>query len=467
MRHCVRWGHVRLLVAGCAAAAVLGCSTEEVLTGLVKNREYVADSLTRPLTVSQAKDTFLIRSSRIFYPDGIPKDPAHLPDFTEPQKQAIQSLLQASLQRVQSTQERHAALIAKHFTGFAPPPAKPRLQLLNQGQAVAGTDSSGLVLVDMKVVQAIYRSALLFVLGDERELGPQQERLAFERFAEMRGGLDGMSGLLPFSDLKGFAQGAREAGGRNPLDAVMSGLVGVLESRLTDAAFVGESRRLESSFLGAIDFLLAHETAHVALRHFPATDQCALAQQRELDADRHAVLLNLLASYDAAGRIVVTVSGGSISARGAGAAAILAEPPQSHEQFFRHAYRLAGFHAALEAAKQCEYPDTAVRVKLAEQFAEPASEIVRSARWAAALRRSGDGDTLKVLGEQPFDTYYLMKVRDATTAWQQQVGAVARQDKRNEWLEGLRDGYKGKLDTLTAQKELLRDLFNRYYEEAP
>lgn len=436
----------RLFLVVIAGSVLSSCSTESVIQNVFQNREYIADTLQRPVSVADARGTFLLKSSRIFYPNGIPQDPSVLPQLTAAQIKEIERLLERVIERVSLTQRRHAPLLARTFSGLDITRGIVGITILSQGQAIAATEKSGRMYVDGKVVQAIYRSALLAVLVDDETVGAgkDREQLAFARFSEFNNKLGGMSSFLPLSDINGFAKSAKRNEGGGLLDNMMFGAFGILETRLNDMALMEQSRALEEAFLGAIEFLAAHETAHLVLGHFPLTGVCADARTREFDADQYAVLVNAMAQFDSVSKITLDrVDSGGFSASGAAARSLMFRPEQYYRQFFRHAYGLAGFDSMFAGIVECAYPPYTEREKTAQPYSEIVKEIIEDARWADGLRRSGDRGAREALGSSPFESYYDSMRNDAK--------------KRST---------EPTLQYLERNRALLRDLFYTYYRPA-
>jgi hypothetical protein len=419
------------------------CTSASILSNVIDNREYIGDTLNRPLSVADARGTFLLKSSRLFYPHGIPDDSDTIPPLTGKELGEIDRMLSERLSRIMSIQEKHRALLIDHYPGFDIARAKVKLAILSQGTAVAATESSGRMFIDAKVVQAIYRSALLSVLVERTtpSIGKEQEREAFAEFADFNKKLGEMSSFLPLSDLSGFTKGVEQAKDSGNLGKLFGGMWGVLESRLRDMHIVSQSQSLEDSFLGAMEFLLAHEMAHLVLGHYPASELCAEAQERELIADRYAVLLNVLSSYENAAKVELTENAdGSLSSRGRGATGLLFVAPDSFAQFFKHAYELAGFDGLMQSIADCRYPPSSDRSKAAQPFSKVIVEIITDARWADGLQGTGNKKLFEALGNSPFDHYYEAMLKEA--------------EKRTD---------EPTQDYIKRHQSLLRDVFHVYY----
>lgn len=410
-----------LVIATSAALALLaGCSASSLVQNLVQNSDYIVGTVQQPMTVAAASDTFLLRSSRVFYPDALPADPADLPPLSAEQRREIAELVQNVLGELNATQKRRQQALAAVAGPVNPSLTRTRVIVVDQSQAVAAVDSGGYLAINGRVVQGIYRSALIEVLADDDKPGvpsAERERAAFVAFAEFRTGIDRMSPLLPLSDLKAFTRGARGKGTMagvgnligggekaDPLDKLMGGMMagmfGVLEQRIQDMWLSERSAALEASFIGAVRFLLAHELAHLILGHFPLSPQCDAAIARELAADRYATLLGLAAQADRLPRIPMRRgSGGSLHIDGTqGMAALAAKPMPSARQFFGLAYQLAGFDSAMLAVTGCRYPNAKTRLERVDKVEQGGIAWIDLGRMDAALRRadSNSSDAARV-----------------------------------------------------------------------
>jgi hypothetical protein len=430
-----------LLRLACVAFALLALSSCVISLGvgiadnLIENRAYIADSAERPLTVADARGTFLLKSSHVFYPRGIPIDPSQIPDLTDTELAGIEHMLDTELRRITATQSQHRAFLAAQFPGFDDRRAKAQIEIENQRLAVAATEQSGRMFVDAKVVQAIYRAALLSVLVDEDLKGSKEERerSAFGKFAEFSQNVEGMSPVLPLNDARGFLSAARHAKGTLE-DRMDEGLRGVLQARLQDMLVVEQSQRLEGSFLGAIDFLLAHETAHLVLGHFPLTTDCNGARDREFEADRYAVLLNGLSHFDRPPVFRANIL-------------LISTPPDNYETFFRFAYGLAGFDTLLSPLHECSYPRSDLREKALHPFASMIGDVVERAKWDHAYKSMRTNGAVSTSGKSAFDDYY------------EPLLSKLCQESRN------REFDYPTAEEVEANRDLLHALYNLYYTQ--
>lgn len=393
-----------------ATAALLMSLTGCSVSSLLNNADYVVDTLQKPATVATARDTFLLRSSRVFYPNALPADPAELPALSAEQRREIAELVQHVLSELNATQHRRQQGLAAVAGPVDTSLARTKVTVVDQSQAVAAVDSSGYLAINGRVVQGIYRSALIEVMADDEKPGvsaAERERAAFREFAEFRTGIDGMSPLQPLSDLKAFTRGTRGEGSMagvgnlmggsdkaDPLDRMMGGMMagmfGVLEQRMQDMWLSERSAALEASFIGAVRFLLAHELSHLILGHFPLPPQCDAVIARELAADRYATMLGLSAQADRLPRIPLRRgSGGSLTIEGAQAMTALAiKPVPSARQFFKLAYQLAGFDSVMLAVAGCHYPDAKTRLERVDEIEQGGINWIDLGRMDAALRRA-------------------------------------------------------------------------------
>lgn len=432
-----------LAFAGLALSSCAVSLSGGVVDNLIENRAYIADSAVRPLTVADTRGTFLMKSSRIFYPRGIPGDPGLIPDLTEAELTGIEHMLEVELTRVTATQSQHRGLLVAQFPGFDDRRARVHLEIKNQRLAFAATEQSGRMFVDAKVIQAIYRAALLSILVGENFVGTKEERerLAFAKFAQFSQQLEGMSPVLPVSDARGFAKRAWQAKG-TLLDRIENGLDGLLAARLHDMALVEQSQSLERSFLGAIDFLLSHETAHLVLGHFPLATDCEDARARELVADQYAVLLVGLARFDRLPLTMKQASNGWINLFGISAAI-----PDGYEPFFRFAYGLAGFDSVMGSVPECSYPPSDEREKALAPFASMIDGVMWEAKWDYAFGSLRQGVPVPTATEALYNHYY-----------SEQLSTHSR-------VSGKNAPRKPTADDIRRNCDLLHALFDLYYRQ--
>ena len=437
------------------------CSIDSVIMGAYDNREYIAGNLKRPMKVSQAKKTFLLESSDIFYPNGLPADPSALPDLSQNELNKLERLLERVSKRVSRTLKKHKNFLLKHDAALNLNAARiRRITILNQGQSVAATDQEGTIYLDAKVIQSIYRSTLLAVLtsegannsffsiffGREPELDDLEnmdpESRAFAKFQAFKNKLEGLSSVLLLSDIGAFTAGAgsdtltKEAGFS---DRFLSGAQSLFEQRMKDARLMSQSRALERAFMGSVEFLVAHEVSHIALNHFPLSADCEEAQYREIAADSQAVLINTLTQFDLAPQLTYRSNNeGGYNVKGA-----FWSPTSSHLLFFTYAYDFAEFDGAFSHIAGCKYVDKTKRAVFSYRIGKMLEEILDSARRSEAYRKSRSRKLREQIADEPFQEAFEVLIKEI------------EDEEKSKFLPPM--------DFVMSNKDLLGDLFNTYY----
>ncbi|WP_295762636.1 hypothetical protein [Undibacterium sp.] len=412
--------------------------------------DYGIDVGRRLITVGEAKNTYLIKSSKLFYPNGIPEDPDYLPPLTDDQLKQIQNLIEARLNVILKTHASHLRLIKVQFpTAISELPAI-KVIVLKADRPTAGTEMSGRIYIDARVVQSVYRSVLLIALSpDTKTVGKTDkkatERNLFAQFTEFRKELDGVSPLLPLSQITAIASGERQSNGSGVLDVVASGIAGLMNAKLKDSELVGTSMAMEEIFLGSLEFLMAHEVGHLALKHFPVTNICFTAIERENEADKYAVLNNSLAHFDSLPKVVMTYDGwGKISG---GPGRLENQGVLSFAHFFGFAYELAGFDSMISAQLGCQYPSPEQRFLTVEFFATTINELIRVTRITDSWHKSGDPDFVNEMG----NTVELVSKKTIDDVLKKPEGVITKSDKPVD------------LDRIGTTREFLDHLFRSYY----
>jgi hypothetical protein len=385
----------RLLVLPTFAMFVfVGCSARNVAENIVKNRDELGRAIKQPLAIHSARNTNLLRAGLIFYPDGSPMDPDVLPPLTDAQLKIIEEIVGVELQSVHQVQVQHSAFLVSRFPGHDPKRVPIQFELFANGDALAVSDSgTGMVAIDASVVQAIFRAALVSIFSDSSDYGfdpavgetiskssslRATERAAFAAFSNFRWRLGNLSSFTFASDAAAMLGG-------------MSAAEEMLDRRLHDSETILESRQLESAFLNAIRFMVAHEAAHIAMGHPVSADTCAQARANEDIADRYATIVSGLVAYQRAAPIVL--ESGATPNYQIQKSPLLEEsvlaPADGSSEFFRFAYTLAGFGLALGQISDCEYPSPRVRQEALEPYGYAYYQTFTFAQNDEALRRFG------------------------------------------------------------------------------
>lgn len=407
----------RLGTALCLGAALLAaCTPMGAVRNIAGNGEQIAGNLRQPGAVAAARNTYLLRSGRVFFPDNEPLQPGRLPDLSDAQVDLITLILETELQGIRDAQSRLAATLGREFPGHDAARVRLTIEAEARDTAWAGSQpDTGHITIDARVVQAIYRAALIATFAPESEVGTQmpmarREAFAFQRFASFRSYLAAMPSLRLLGDLRAFTRGASAPDSDPQLGRALAGASEMMNSRLADSGAIIVSRELEREFLGAIRFMLAHEAGHVALSHPIAPQSCAQAVANEYAADRYAVVVSNLAAFP---RIPGNVLRGGV----------LIEPDEAQNHpsdgarpFFSYAYGLAGFDSRFATLADCRYPSPEERLAAIGPLAALIHTIHGSAMYDQSLRRFGSAqERRRLAAAPPFEAVFATLPRQAET----------------------------------------------------
>jgi hypothetical protein len=324
--------------------------------------------------------SFLFRSADIFYPDGPPADPDRLPDMRPRQVSEIEKIFAAIMDGLRNLHGEQAEVLRGVFDRTVPTTLRTQFTLTNTGQPYARISPNGDIVVDVKVAQAIYRTALLsglqeggpggarFMDWDKEHFGkrPTTEAEHIELFLKFKQQVVSLPGRDMLGDLVGSLKDDSFEGGWYKM------------SRL---AMI--SSTVERHYFGPIQFLLAHELGHGALGHLEkrksiADNDCEALQMLELEADAYAVSL---LSFAAAKK--------GLMAFGFDLFGIKAS--LGFEDFFKYTYELSGFERA-PGASTCGHPEVADRLKTVELLYEAARKAQSDADMDVFKRKLEEAD---------------------------------------------------------------------------
>jgi hypothetical protein len=395
------------------AALLAVCTPMTAVCGAAGDRERSAGHSSERSLLAAARNTYLLRTGRVFFPDDQPVRPDVLPELTPTQIALIAEILASELEQIQTAQRTHAAMLAREFPGHDATRVALSIEPTLTGAAMANSQpNSGRIRIDARVVQAIYRAAMINAFDpirdeagadvpDAAETQRRQQR-AFNEFDQFHRQVINLPSSPALSDLRALRTPNPER--ERALGRLMSDGLAMIEARFEMLDTLLRSQRLERLFLGAIRFMLAHEAGHVALAHPVSPADCGQAIANELTADRYAVLVSDLAAFP---RIRDTMRHGSAPlapyASVTSFTDYVPEPSDGHAPFFKYAYGLAGFDLRFDTVPNCLYPTPAVRVAAIAPFAEIIDFVHRLAMDDLAHRRYGSAQTRQRLGNRPFE----------------------------------------------------------------
>ena len=308
-------------------------------------------------------NSFLFRSADIFYPDGPPADPDRLPDLKPQQVREIEAIFAATVDGLKKLHTQQKDALSGVFEYPVPDSLKTRFTLTNTGQPYARIDPKGDITIDVKVAQAIYRTALLSGLKDEsvggfRFMDWDKENLGkratteaehIEQFLRLKQRVVALPGRTMIGDFAGILKDDGFKGGWHEMADI--GMISVT---------------VERHYFGPIQFLLAHELGHSALGHLEkrksiADDNCEALQDMELEADAYASFL-LSSAMAKSGLLGFDFFGIKDSI--------------GFEDFFKYTYELSGFEQTA-GAKTCGHPPIGDRLKVVEAIYKAIQEAAQ------------------------------------------------------------------------------------------
>lgn len=292
--------------------------------------------------------SFLFKSADIFYPDGkIPDDPATLPQLEQKSVDLIQKTVDSLIDQTLKSHRENAKL-------FGDRQFKMRVRLQNEGAIAARIDETGELQLDAKIVQAIYRAAIVSAYRTEIDLTRVKNRVPFT--APLTAAEQGIA----IAKLLEIRQQVRQTRGRS--------MVGDMASSMSDDGFDGswftmsklaeQSDGAQSHYVFQLLFLVSHETGHMALGHHEeshAAGDCQAFRDNEKEADLYAAIqvamqTRQLAVYDMFGMMSPVPSAST-----------------GIEDFFGLAYTFSGFDSVPPPTGGCEYAPPHDRAKAANE----------------------------------------------------------------------------------------------------
>lgn len=259
------------------------------------------------------QQSYLVQSAKRFYPNGtVPDNPALVShELTGNNLKPIQKELSEITTSLRKLHETKKAILAQHGLELTPK-ISSRVAVVNNGSIAANTRRDGLITVDVRVLQSIFRGAVLEMYRASENHSPigsfartsdefddsfnpseatTEQRKALESLLKTVQQIDEIKGKTMLGDLVG-------AFGDDNLDGPWF--------QISEIAM--DSNSLQTRHVGAVLFLLAHEQGHLALDHFTRRDSlesdaaasqqadkdfrlCQGLRQLELEADAYALLL--------------------------------------------------------------------------------------------------------------------------------------------------------------------------------
>lgn len=282
----------RLTILLSALLCLGSCSPQQVITWVVRGGASAAE---RGFDKMRLQQSFLYESTNLFYPNGVPSNPDILPDLSEAQVRGpngIQQRLDDRLTALRSYVGRNSKLLGDVFGQRIAVPEGFRL-VVSDTRLPQAYNTNGVITLDVKVVQAIYRGLLIDALSSEGST-KEQEAESLRAFFTLKQKVAEQSTLTSVEQFRSLAESLRTS--QSIPDAVFGAVTAAVEADAMRGALSG----ISSGYDETLDFLIAHELGHTLLNHedlrtrMTKSEQVAFVPVKEYAADRLAVTLALL-----------------------------------------------------------------------------------------------------------------------------------------------------------------------------
>lgn len=330
---------VAILRIGCVLIFLLGS------TGCIS----VQGKSTREIK-SEFQGSYLYKSVKRYYPDGLPEDPgiiypalkgAKLPPIKDEMNQFAAAIRAAHVHR--------RPYIEKYLHYIVPKIAKSDVEVVSRGIPSAFT-KNGNIYLDVLVLQAIFRGALLsadMTFISEESFAVSELPSAYSPDQETQAQRQKLGWLLD------SVKTVDSSTGTCAIIDVFRAINDFDSPWFKLSSIQLATQNLQFTYAGAILFLLAHEHGHIALDHDAValtlskedSEYCQKQRELELQADAYALLL--LSPYVGQQAMPPAVE-------------LLMGPVTGYRSFFEYGYRLGGFK---DPGANCTYPSKEVRLQ--------------------------------------------------------------------------------------------------------
>jgi hypothetical protein len=336
------------LLAGCVTAQIEGTSSADMKR--------------------QMESSFLFAGAELFYPAGLPADPASLPDLGPAEIAQLQRQLSATLDSLRRTHALIGPVLGRQLERPIPLEAAVRVAVVDTGRPVARIAPDGEISLDVKVVQAMFRAALVSTFETEILL-PRVAAGETDVMANI-GNAEGQR--VAVREMLALKAQVEHLEGRSILREAWVSVrseEGSSDYSVMQTAFE-RSNVAERSYRTQQIFLLGHELGHAVLGHLEpgvAEHGCDTLGRAEEEADLYAAFALAISTPADAVQDLFGLFGRSLA--------------EGLKDMFGHTYEFAGFAAPTVAAR-CPPLDPAERGrKVREAF-----DMVRSTQIDRLLK---------------------------------------------------------------------------------
>ena len=341
------------------------------------------------------EDSYLLKSMDRFYPDGVPQDLSQVyPHLGHDEEKAMKEELDGLITALHRAHEEKYPFInavipeltkslSKQFLGSATIAAllkqfSSNLKLTNHNSITAFTNREGHITLDIRVLQALFRGALLENFRENPENPMNPLGLTFGSFMMSSKEFD------PTFEPSNATKEQREAimhlyqTVQTIKETEGNFLVGDMMDAFSDnsksnwgimASISQRANILQAQYLGAVLFLLAHEHGHLALNHYSRLQDlksqsfederkfqdsfCLWRGYFEMEADVYALLI--LSPYTGKKAVFPMMDLQGVGQHRTG-----------YRNFFQYGYSLSGFEET--PGEICSYPTKQQRYNFVEEL---------------------------------------------------------------------------------------------------
>lgn len=316
------------------------------ISGCVENSSFIGDCTAE--TKAKIQNSLMFISADVFLPAGEPVNFEKLPDK---KLRSLHSRLQEILTQICERHNLRHEKISIYISLPLRQNIESRLILTNTGKPLIHVEVNGDVVLDLRVLQALYRSALITGLEgvaiDEVEVKakekPEHERI--EEFVRFKNKVENTSAFPKWLDTVDFI-----------IDALFLNSMSEWTCSQWDD-FASTAAVIDERYSGTILFLFAHEIGHLSIGHLdapPTEEDPNWLTRIELQADRYAATIlndaylgeNIFAGQE---KVTFIMSG--------------------YELYFQLAEKMVGFHEDSTVEGRL-YPTSKQRINAAREIGE-------------------------------------------------------------------------------------------------
>jgi hypothetical protein len=354
-------------------------------------------------------DSYLFKSAKRFYPEGAPKDPARIsPNLNGQQLIPIQEELITIASALRKTHEKKFAALTAYRMPQMKKKVDSRIEVISKQSTAANTDENGRITIDVRVLQSIFRGAVLETYLENRQSTSREDLPPTPKY----GFEDAYDPKTATADqVAAIEQLLRlvEEIEKMPGHSIIGDFAGAMRddgfesSWFKMANLKSSSLGLQTKYAGAIMFLLAHEQGHLVLDHharwnslkrdptamgsgYDANKLCDVRRSFEAEADAYALLL--LSPYLTERGVGMLPSLG-----GLGLFDDMLRNSVGFRNFFIYGYNLSGFNE--NKGQACVYETNRARLqrleglnKSLQDASEKKFDEALQKKWDEALEKA-------------------------------------------------------------------------------